>query len=81
VVSSNNRLEDGRAIGELALVTADPLKGRRIGALERAHDLLDAKGVIAEERFGSAHVAKLVEHGVAALVRALVGFDGLELDL
>jgi hypothetical protein len=80
-VSSNNRLEDVRAVGELALVAADPLDRRPVGRLERIRDLLDAKGVIAGERFGSAHVAKLVEYPLPALVRALVGLDGLELDL
>ena len=81
MVDADDRLQDIGAVGELALVAADLLDRRRVGLLERGHDLLDAESVVAGERLGSTHVAQLVEHRLSVLMRPLIALDRLELDL
>src|SRR5688572_19100194 len=72
LVNANDLLEDVATVGELPLVTADPLDRCQVGLLERGQDLLDTEGVVSRQGLASTHIAQLVKHRFAVLMTPLI---------
>jgi len=81
VINASDLLQDAGAVRELSLVAADLVNRGQVGILELGNDLLDAETVVARERLALAHVAQLVEHWHAVLMRPFIALDGVELEL